>query len=383
LRLWLFLEKAIPISKGSEVSKDYYESFGKKYENLTYYDDNGKIENSFKKGGENYDEEIGEINEGNNYPANERNNYDLYIPDSALKKVNESNGLILWIHGGAWIEGDKTKMEQLCEMYAEQGYITANMEYTLLNGQYKEANIYRIMDEITACIKSIKEKLKNIGFDVNKLKMVIGGYSAGAHLALLYSYLIKDINIIPIQFVINFVGPIGLHEEYFYKLNKTEPLENIENLTIIEQNIDEGNLVPIFPPIYALKFMNAFYGNIYTDEELNSMLYPNGTINKDNDDYKKMYDVVKYAYVTEIEDRHILPTLCIYGGKDDIVGVSTYAYLKQKADKDKRYLYLIYSENEGHMLIYPTTDDGKAKLKEIGIAIMAFLGKSYSYFKGK
>ena len=269
-------------------------------------------------------------------------------------------------------------MGTLSEMYAEQGYIVASMGYSLLNGQYEEANIYRIMDEITACIKAIKNMLMILKFDVNKLKMAIGGYSAGAHLALLYTYLIKDINIIPIQIVINFVGPIGLHEKYFYKLNGTEPLENIDDIAIIEQDEENGYLVPIHPPIYALKFMNAFYGNKYNDTELNSMLYPNGTINKDNKDYQKMYDVVKYAYVTEIDDRNKLPTLCIYGGKDETLGVSTYAYLKQKADKEGRYLYLIYSRYEGHMLIYPKTDDGKNQLKNIGMAILVFLNNFIS-----
>ena len=126
---------------------------------MSYSEDN-KIVNSFKYGEENYIDEIGNLNDGNDYTANERNYYDLYIPDSISKKANESNGVLLWIHGGAWIKGDKSGMKDLCEMYAEQGYITASMGYTLLNGQYEEANIYRIMDEITACIKAIKEKVK-------------------------------------------------------------------------------------------------------------------------------------------------------------------------------------------------------------------------------
>ncbi len=79
-------------------------------------------------------------------------------------------------------------MELYCNLFSEQGYISANMEYTLLKGQYPESNIYRIMDEITACIKAIKTYLINLGFNGNKLKLAIGGYSAGAHLTLLYSY---------------------------------------------------------------------------------------------------------------------------------------------------------------------------------------------------
>ena len=39
------------------------------------------------------------------------------------------------------------------------------MGYTLLMNDYKEANIFRITDEITAVIKSIKKELTKVGFD--------------------------------------------------------------------------------------------------------------------------------------------------------------------------------------------------------------------------
>ena len=48
---------------------DVYNFFGLKYSNLTY-DDNGKIENTFKKNGENYNESMGEINNGSDYEKN-------------------------------------------------------------------------------------------------------------------------------------------------------------------------------------------------------------------------------------------------------------------------------------------------------------------------
>jgi hypothetical protein len=35
------------------------------------------------------------------------------------------------------------------------GYITATLGYTLLNGNYKNYNVFRQLDEITACIQSI------------------------------------------------------------------------------------------------------------------------------------------------------------------------------------------------------------------------------------
>ena len=53
--------------------------------NLSYAK-NDKIINSFKKAGDNYNETMGEINNGKDYPINERNKYSLYIPYSSLRR---------------------------------------------------------------------------------------------------------------------------------------------------------------------------------------------------------------------------------------------------------------------------------------------------------
>ena len=75
----------------------------------------------------------------------ELNIYDLYIPRYAENRKNETNGIMLWIHGGWWIGGNLAMTSSLCELYGQLGYISANVNYTLLNDEYKVFNIYRIM----------------------------------------------------------------------------------------------------------------------------------------------------------------------------------------------------------------------------------------------
>ena len=71
--------------------------------------------------------------------------------------------------------------------------------------------------------------------DGNKLGLGIGGGSAGAHIALLYSYLMNE-SPIPVKFVIDSVGPIGLDPKYFTHLaNYSEPLDSIENITVMQK----------------------------------------------------------------------------------------------------------------------------------------------------
>ena len=210
--------------------------------------------------------------------------------------------------------------------------------------------------------------------------MAIGGYSAGGHLALLYSYLIKKVDIIPIEFIINYVGPIGLHAKYFYKLkSNNDTLENIEKVEIIEQAMKDGKIVPIFPDIVGPQLMNAFLGNKYSNDEISKMVDKDGKLIEENEKYKELYKVAKFSYVTEIEDYNKIPTICIYGGKDDTVGVTQYAYLKQKADKDGRQLDFIYSRYEGHMLIMPKTIPGLETLWKVGYKKMNYLKKYFKY----
>ena len=159
-------EKAGYIEKWNDL-------FGIRISNLSYAK-NDIIVNSFKKGGDNYNETIGEINNGKDYPKNERNTYSLYIPYSSLDKTDKYNGIFLYIHGGSWTGGNKEDIEFLCSRYSKMGYITATMGYTVLSGDYEQYNIYRILDEITACIKDIKEQLEK-RFDLNKLELAIGG----------------------------------------------------------------------------------------------------------------------------------------------------------------------------------------------------------------
>ena len=111
--------------------------------NISYANSNNMIVNSFKEDGDNYNSTIGNINEGNDYEKNERNTYSLYIPYSATQRKTENNHIILFIHGGSWIGGDKESLEPFCKIYAQMGYITATLGYTLLDGDYKNYNIFR------------------------------------------------------------------------------------------------------------------------------------------------------------------------------------------------------------------------------------------------
>jgi len=266
--------------------ESWNELYGLNISNIEYAK-NGKIENSFKKGGANYKDEMGEINDGKDYEKNERNIYDLYIPYSTEFTKNKHNGIILFIHGGSWTSGNKSDMDYLARRYAKYGYITATLSYTLLLENYTDSNIFKILDEITACIQSIKDELISRNFDADRLELALGGTSAGAHIALLYTYSMKN-SPIPIKFAIDIVGPVSLEPKCWYRLiDLNNPLDSLSPESI-QKGRDENKFQKVFDnDIILLALMNGFLGRKYTQEEMSGMI-ENGTIKESDPKYQEI-----------------------------------------------------------------------------------------------
>ena len=253
-----------------EEAKDYAEDYGAFYQKVSALSNNGlEVENTFKINGTNYREEIGEVNGNEDYKPSDLNIYDLFIPYSALK-TKKAKGIILFIHGGAWVACDRTETAFLAQIYFEHEYITANMEYTLLNETKKDTNLYRILDEISACIENIKSRLINIGFNESELQMAVGGLSAGAHLSILYSYLMKN-HPLPIKFIIDIVGPINVDTENYYIIEKEEDtLPDIEPETVDKamQENEYNKSKRYCEDSSLVMYLNLFIGGKYSKEEI-------------------------------------------------------------------------------------------------------------------
>ena len=118
---------------------------------------------------------IGDIPYGNH----ERQRLDVYIPEN----VKKDNGVILFIHGGGWHDGDKSIHHKDTEYFSELGYITATMNYRFVS---EELSVFDELDDVTSALEQIKKTCEDYGYNVEKV--ILSGGSAGAHLALLYAY---------------------------------------------------------------------------------------------------------------------------------------------------------------------------------------------------
>ena len=145
------------------------------------------------------------------YGTHERQVVDLCIPDDASGDL----GMVLFIHGGAWIAGDKGSYEGGMNYGASSlGIATASTNYRYLS---EDVDILDILDDIDAALAKIKEKGAEVGVNINKV--LLTGDSAGAHLSLLYAYARKTTAPITPVAVVSNSGPTDLYDDNFYHNN--------------------------------------------------------------------------------------------------------------------------------------------------------------------
>ncbi|MDD6012243.1 MAG: alpha/beta hydrolase [Oscillospiraceae bacterium] len=134
---------------------------------------------------------------------------DIYLP----KKAPENVGLIFFIHGGAWAYGDKDEGKDACVNIARYyKYAASSMNYRMLD---EKATYAEMLEDIDACLNTVKETAAQKGVNITSCALV--GTSAGAHLAMLYSYKCGENSPIPIRFVADISGPTNLADENFYR----------------------------------------------------------------------------------------------------------------------------------------------------------------------
>jgi acetyl esterase/lipase len=94
---------------------------------------------------------------------------DLYMPDATSPR------LVVWIHGGAWENGDKSAMP--LAPIIERGFAVASLDFSPAS----KARFPGQVHEIKAAIRFLRAQAKRFGYDADRIG--IAGASSGAHLA--------------------------------------------------------------------------------------------------------------------------------------------------------------------------------------------------------
>jgi acetyl esterase/lipase len=167
------------------------------------------------------------------YGESAQQRMDIYLPDD---RTSASTKTVIFIHGGGWVEGDKSEMNQYVDTLRKlmPEYAVVNMNYRLAYNS--TVNLFPTQEND---VKSAIEFFLNHAEEyLVSDDLVLLGASAGGHLAMLHAY--KNDPEGHVRAVIDFFGPFDL--------------ESLWNYSIIHQLIlygATGTLLVDNPSLYA------------------------------------------------------------------------------------------------------------------------------------
>lgn len=99
--------------------------------------------------------------------------FDIYAP----KDIVGNRPVIVYIHGGYYLGGDKSGAEPYCRVIADAGYVVVSMNYALAP-KYKYPTQLKQVNELLGFIYKNSDE-----YNIDPTQIFIGGDSAGGHLA--------------------------------------------------------------------------------------------------------------------------------------------------------------------------------------------------------
>lgn len=141
------------------------------------------------------------------YGDNALQRYDIYLPEG---RTAENTPVLVLVHGGGWIEGDKSDMTEFVDLVRtfHPDHAVVNMNYVLASTTVPAfpnqfLDIDRLINELSA--KSEELQITS--------EFGLIGTSAGAHLSLQYDYVYDTDN--QVKFVCDIVGPTDFTDPFY------------------------------------------------------------------------------------------------------------------------------------------------------------------------
>jgi acetyl esterase/lipase len=105
--------------------------------------------------------------------------HDLKLDVYSARKVDKSKPVLVFIHGGNWVRGDKSIYKFFGRGFAKKGIVTVIINYRLS----QKATYDSLAINSAMAVKWVKENISSYKGDTNNI--FVSGHSAGAHLAAL------------------------------------------------------------------------------------------------------------------------------------------------------------------------------------------------------
>lgn len=92
--------------------------------------------------------------------------------------------VIIFVHGGGWDSGDKSEVYQIAGFFLRQGFAVVAPNYRLV-----QSGVNQFPAAVEDLARVVAWTVQNAGqFGADPRKLILGGHSAGAHLAALVAY---------------------------------------------------------------------------------------------------------------------------------------------------------------------------------------------------
>ena len=104
-----------------------------------------------------------------------RHRLDIYRPKPAAKPAP----VLFWIHGGGWVTGDKSSVQEKPAAFASRGWVFVSTNYRLL----PEVSMGELIEDVAKSLAWVRGNIAAHGGDPEHI--VVAGHSAGAQLAAL------------------------------------------------------------------------------------------------------------------------------------------------------------------------------------------------------
>lgn len=214
------------------------------------------------------------------YGSNTLQRMDIYLP--AGRTTTNTKALVL-IHGGSWNSGSKSEFTPYIDTFRKRlpDYAIFNIDYRLVTNS---STVFPVPEnDVNAAVKFIADRSEEYAF--NKDKVVLFGFSAGAHLALLQGY--KYNTPVKAKAVIDFFGPTDLLKMYTQPWHPIIPslLQSITgatpttNKTLYEQSSPVNFVNNQTPPTLILHGTADPVVNISQSQLLKDKLQQQGVVN--------------------------------------------------------------------------------------------------------
>ncbi|MDO5628072.1 MAG: alpha/beta hydrolase [Mobilicoccus sp.] len=158
-----------------------------------------------------WDDSVGSVETDLTYGDGPRNRYDLYLPSDRERGTK----MVVYLHAGGFTSGDKSDDEDIAKYFTSLGYVTATINYPLSSDENPVSVVdmsQAIAEGVTAAVSSAQSR----GYDVDGLAM--GGGSAGGALAMIYAYRDAHQAPVPVEAVIQMVGPASFDPAAWFGL---------------------------------------------------------------------------------------------------------------------------------------------------------------------